>query len=230
MQKVRWTTCSKGWTIVPAAGIHLENDQLQNLFSSNPVTFSEVGTLRGNQTTIEVKNPNLIARLAAALILLALDVAAQKNPSLTDPEVASVAVVANQIDIGYAEIAAKKSKSTQVLKFAETMKRDHTAVIEQAVALAKKLGVTPKDNPVSKSLLADAEMTKKLLNGKSGAAFDKAYIDNEVTYHKAVIAAVENLLIPETDNTELKQILQNVLPALKAHLAHAEMVQKEHKQ
>ncbi|WP_276500205.1 DUF4142 domain-containing protein [Terrimonas pollutisoli] len=153
-------------------------------------------------------------------------VIAQQNPKLSDPEVASVAVTANQIDISYAEIAKKKSKDAEVLKFAETMARDHKAVIEQAAALVKKLGVTPKDNAVSQKLLADAEKTKKSLRAKSGKAFNKAYIDNEVAYHKAVINAVENLLIPETDNAELKTLLQNVLPALKAHLGHAEMIQK----
>lgn len=165
--------------------------------------------------------------LAANIIFLfGQHLQAQNNPSLTDPEVASVAVVANQIDIGYADIAQKRSKDAEVLKFAATMKRDHAAVIDQAAALVKKLGVTPKDNSVSQKLLADADKTKKLLNGKSGKAFNKAYVDNEVAYHKAVIDAVEKLLIPETDNAELKQLLQKVLPTLKAHLEHAEMVQK----
>ena len=145
---------------------------------------------------------------------------------LSDPEVASVAVVANQIDIGYAEIAKKKSKDADVLKFAETMANDHAAVIEKASALVKKLGVTPKDNDVSKKLLADAKKTKEFLESKSGDAFNKAYVDNEVAYHKAVIDAVEGLLIPESDNAELKALLQNVVPALKAHLGHAEMLQK----
>jgi putative membrane protein len=151
---------------------------------------------------------------------------AQQNPKLSDPEVASVAVVANQIDISYAEIAKEKSTNADVLKFAETMTNDHRAVINQAVALAKKLGVTPQDNSVSQKLLADAENTKKALRATSKHAFDKAYIDNEVAYHKAVIGAVEGLLIPDTDNAELKELLVNVLPALKVHLAHAEMVQK----
>jgi putative membrane protein len=159
-------------------------------------------------------------------ILINLVAFAQNNPGLTDPEVASVAVVANQIDIAYAEIAKEKSKDTEVLKFAQTMINDHNAVIAQAGALVKKLNVTPKDNEVSKKLLADAETTKKSLREKSGKAFDKAYVDNEVTYHKAVISTVEGLLIPETDNAELKDLLQNVVPALKAHLGHAEMLQK----
>jgi putative membrane protein len=159
-------------------------------------------------------------------ILIGAPAFSQQNPKLSDPEVASVAVVANQIDISYAEIAKKKSKDAEVLKFAETMIRDHNAVIVQAAALVKKLGVTPKDNAVSKKLLADAEKTKKSLRSKSGKSFDKAYVDNEVAYHKAVIAAVESLLIPETENQELKALLQNVVPALKAHLGHAEMLQK----
>lgn len=172
---------------------------------------------------------NLITYLVSFLIysaMLSMPGYSQDKPKLTDPEVASVAVVANQIDISYADVAKERSKDAQILKFAETMTADHKAVIDQAAALVKKLGVTPKDNAVSQQLLADAEKTKKELRSKQGNAFNKAYIDNEVAYHKAVIAAVEGLLIPETDNQELKQLLQNVVPALKTHLAHAEMVQK----
>jgi putative membrane protein len=146
---------------------------------------------------------------------------------LTDPEVASVAVTANQIDISYAEIAKKRSKNADILNFAETMANDHAAVIKQAADLAKKLGVTPKDNAVSRKLMSDAEKTIKQLKEKKGAEFDKAYIDNEVAYHKAVIDAVKNLLIPETDNKELKDLLQNVVPALDSHLEHAQMVQNK---
>ena len=160
-------------------------------------------------------------------VMLSAPVFAQENPKLSDAEVASVAVVANQIDINYGEIAKKKSKNADILKFAETMISDHKAVIAQAGALVKKLGVTPKDNAVSQKLLTDAEKTKKTLRSKSGKAFDNAYIDNEVTYHKAVIAAVESLLIPETENQELKTLLENVVPALKTHLEHAIMVQNK---
>lgn len=165
-------------------------------------------------------------KMLLCLVILDNPVFAQGNPKLSDEEVASVAVVANQIDIGYAEIAKEKSKDPEVLKFAETMIRDHNAVIGQASALVKKLGVTPKDNAVSQKLSAGAEKTKKDLRAKSGKAFDKDYIDNEVAYHKAVISTVEGVLIPETENSELKELLQGIVPALKTHLSHAEMVQK----
>ena len=176
-----------------------------------------------------MKNLKTLTTVFVSASLLAGSVCAQENPKLSDPEVAHVAVVANQIDIAYAAIAKEKSKDADILKFAETMTNDHNAVINQASALVKKLNVTPKENSVSQKLLADAEVAKKSLRAKSGKAFNKAYIDNEVTYHKAVIGAVEGLLIPEAENAELKALLQNVVPALKTHLEHAEMVQKMYK-
>lgn len=165
--------------------------------------------------------------LMALVAFLTVDSYGQDAPKLTDPEIAHVGVVANQIDIDYAAIALKKSKNKGVKNFAETMSRDHAGVIDQATALVGKLGVTPKDNAVSQSLLADAAKTTEMLNSKKGKAFDKAYIDNEVAYHKAVIGAVRDLLIPGATNGELKGLLQAILPALEAHLKHAEMVQKD---
>ena len=149
----------------------------------------------------------------------------QKSPTLSDAEIASVAVVANQIDISYAEIALEKSKNKEIRAFATRMVIDHNAVIQQAVDLVTKLSVTPKDNAVSQSLLEGAKKTKKSLQKAGKKDFDKTYIDNEVAYHKAVISAVKDLLIPQSDNKELKALLEAVLPALEAHLEHAEMVQ-----
>ncbi|MCE7992665.1 MAG: DUF4142 domain-containing protein [Roseivirga sp.] len=152
---------------------------------------------------------------------------AQGNPKLSDAEVAMVAVVANQIDVSYAEIAQKKSRNADVKKFAETMLNDHNSVLGLAGELAKKLGVTPKENAVSKSLLEGADKTKKELNSMRGKKFDKFYIDNEVAYHEAVINAVEGLLIPETENQELKDLLISAVPIFKTHLAHAKSVQEK---
>jgi putative membrane protein len=157
--------------------------------------------------------------------LLTISAVAQDN-KLSDAEIASVAVVANQIDIDAARLAQQKSKDATVVEFAKTMISDHQSVIEKASALVKKLGVTPKDNALSQQLLASAEKTKKSLLAKSGQAFNRAYVDNEVAYHQAVIAAVEGRLIPEATNQELKDLLQSVLPVLRTHLEHAQMVQK----
>lgn len=151
--------------------------------------------------------------------------AAATPAKLTDPEIASIAVTADQIDIDYAAIAKAKSKNKAVLEFAATMAKDHGSVNAKAIALAKKLGVTPQDNPTTQSLLAQAATTKEMLNSKSGSDFDTAYINNEVAYHKAAIGVVENSLIPDATNPELKSLLAAALPIFKGHLEHAEMIQ-----
>jgi len=174
---------------------------------------------------------NTLTKTAICLVistgLLSLPAKAQKSQKLTDPEIASVAVTANQIDIDYANIAIKKTNNADVKKFAETMAKDHQAVINKAVALVTKLKVTPKDNATSKAFLAGAKKTKAMLNSKNGKAFDKAYVDNEVAYHKAAINEVQNVLIPNAANGELKALLQSALPLFKEHLGHAEMIQKQ---
>lgn len=164
--------------------------------------------------------------LFACVVLFATPANSQeKAPKLSDPEIASVAVTANQIDVNYGKIALKKSNDKVVRKFAQSMIDDHSNIIKQAAALAGKLGVTPKDNAMTQNLLDGAKATKRKLNKASGDNFDKAYIDNEVAYHEAVISAVKKVLIPQTENAQLKEMLVKVSPLLESHLKMAEMAQ-----
>jgi len=174
----------------------------------------------------KIKNFAAVTTITMSFLAVCAFPSFAQTAKLTDPEIASIAVTSNQVDIDQAAVAKERSKNPDVIHFAETMTNDHKAVIAQAVALVTKLKVTPKDNAVSKKLTADAAKTIATLKTKSGKAFDKAYVDNEVAYHKAVISVVQGTLIPATTNAELKALLQKVVPALKAHLEHAEMVQK----
>jgi putative membrane protein len=140
----------------------------------------------------------------------------------TDPQIAHIAYTAGQLDIDAAQQALKMSKNADVRAFAEQMVKDHAAVNTMALDLCKKLGVTPEDNDTSKSLTKAATAKRAELAKLSGAAFDRAYIENEVAYHKAVNGAVETLLIPSATNGELKSLLQTGLKIFQGHLQHAE--------
>jgi putative membrane protein len=87
--------------------------------------------------------------------------------------------------------------------------------------------VTPEDNDTSKSLTSGGMATRTRLAGLSGKAFDKAYVDNEVTYHQTVLDALDKTLIPNASNAELKALLVKVRPAFVAHLEHAKHIQAE---
>jgi putative membrane protein len=145
----------------------------------------------------------------------------------SDPQIAHIAYTAGVIDVEAGKLALEKSQNQDVRAFAQQMIGDHTAVNDQALALVKKLNVTPEDNPTSQSLTKQAEATRQKLAGLSGAAFDKAYVDNEVAYHKTVNGALANTLIPNAQNSELKSLLQNGLTIFQAHLEHAERVAQQ---
>jgi putative membrane protein len=85
--------------------------------------------------------------------------------------------------------------------------------------------VTPQDNDTSKALKAGGDKNIANLKTLSGAAFDKAYVDQEVTYHQAVLDAIDKTLIPGATNAELKALLVKVRPAIAAHLEHAKHLQ-----
>jgi putative membrane protein len=170
-------------------------------------------------------------KLAAALaaLLLAPAVASAQSPKPTDPQIAHIAYTAGQLDIAAAQLALQKSKNKDVVAFATDMERDHKAVNEQALALVKKLNVTAKDNDTSKALTKQAAEKRAELAKLSGAAFDKAYIDNEVAYHKTVNGALQNTLIPSATNPELKDLLTTGLKIFQGHEQHAEHVAAEFK-
>src|SRR5581483_8504268 len=101
----------------------------------------------------------------------------------------------DSIDIAAGKLAESKSKNKEVKAFAKQMVTDHTAVNKQASALAKKLGVTPKDNPTSDSLKKGAQENMDNLKKLKGAEFDKQYVDHEVAYHQAVLDTIDQTLI-----------------------------------
>jgi putative membrane protein len=128
------------------------------------------------------------------------------------------------IDISAAKLAESKASNKEVKAFAADMVRDHEAVNKQALDLVKKLNVKPEDNDTSKALSKQAADKRAELDKLSGAAFDKAYIANEVAYHKTVNGALETQLIPSASNAELKNLLQTGLKIFQGHQQHAEHV------
>jgi putative membrane protein len=160
--------------------------------------------------------------IAGSLLLPAAGAFAQ---GITDAQIASIVVTANQVDIDAGELAASKSRNAEVKKFAQLMVTDHTGVNKSATDLVTRLKVTPEDNDTSRSLKAGGETNVAALKALKGAAFDKAYVDHEVVYHQAVLDAVDKTLIPGAKNEDLKALLVKVRPAFVAHLEHAKHVQ-----
>lgn len=145
--------------------------------------------------------------------------------ALGDAQIAAIVVAANQVDVDAGQLALRKSTNPEVKQLAERMVTDHNAVNKAAIELVTKLKVTPEETATSKQLTASGAATRAKLEALDGVAFDRAYVDNEVAYHEAVIGVLDGQLIPSATNAELKDALVGVKPAFDAHLQHAKQLQ-----
>lgn len=158
---------------------------------------------------------------AATLVALLFSSNGLQAQSVTDAQIASIVVTANQVDVDAGKLAGARAAGDEVKAFARLMVADHTGVNKAAADLAARLEITPQDNPTSRSLKAAGEKNVAHLATLKGPAFDRAYIDQEVAYHQQVIDALDKTLIPNATNAELKALLVKVRPAFVAHLEHA---------
>jgi putative membrane protein len=143
----------------------------------------------------------------------------------SDANIVALLDEANAADSSAGAIANTKGTSSAVRTFARDMMRDHHQLRAQGQALAKKLNVTPaapSDDPVPG--MAQNE-TNTLNTTAKGKDFDKAYIDAEVDAHKAVLDLATKAA-GQTQNTELKNLIQKAAPVIQAHLDKAESIQK----
>ena len=159
---------------------------------------------------------------AAASLTISGAAMSQDAAKPNDAQIAHIAYTAGQIDVAAGQQALAKSHNPAVRAFAEEMVRDHAAVNDKALALVTKLGVTPEANATSTALSAQAAQKHAELDKLDGAAFDRAYVANEVAYHNTVNGALRGLLIPSANNGELKSLLETGLVLFSEHQKHAE--------
>jgi putative membrane protein len=167
--------------------------------------------------------------LAAGVLTLASALSFAQAGAPNDAQIAGIVVAANTVDINAGELAKSAAQNKEVKDFAQRMITDHTGVNKQATALVTKLKMTPDGSETSKALKDGGVANIAKLKRLKGAAFDKAYVDNEVTYHQTVLDAIDKTLLPNAKNAELKALLEKVRPAIDAHLQHAKQIQKSMK-
>ena len=162
------------------------------------------------------------AALAAPLIVLAQ----VKNaaPAIDDAAIVGIFDIANTWDIETGSLATTKAAGKEVKDFGAMLARDHKVVQDSGRALATKLKVTPTPVAADFPLKVQHDAAMKKLQGLSGAAFDKAFLEHEVAYHKAVIEAVNKSFLPAIKSVELKAFVQKIAPAFVAHQVAAEQL------
>lgn len=165
----------------------------------------------------------------ATITLLSAPAAAQgtgASNTLNDPTIVAIFDAANTADIETGALAAERGSTKEVRDFGSMLARDHNQVRQQGRDLARKLGVTPTP-PKSDQAAKDHAAAMARLRGLTGPAFDRAFLQHEAAFHKAVIDAVTSTLLPAIQNSELKALVTKVAPAFEAHMLAAQNLEKK---
>ena len=164
-----------------------------------------------------------VAMLAASATFMIVHPASAQTagPALDDATIVAIFDAANTVDIETGRLAAERGSTKAVREYGEMLVRDHSAVRQQGRDLAGKLHVTPTPPAGDAAAKAHAR-TMTSLRALEGDAFDRAFLQHEIAFHKGVIDAIEGRLLPAIRNDELRALVVRVAPAFQAHMVSAE--------
>ncbi len=148
--------------------------------------------------------------------------AANSTTGPTDRQIAAIVVAANTAEIAAGQCAENTSEDKNVKRFAHQMIKEHKSVNKATLDLISKLKMKAEKNDTSRALDKDGKANLAALKKLTGHAFDKAYVEQEVTGHQAVLDEIDKSLLPNVSNGELRTLLQQTRPAVAAHLEHAQ--------
>jgi len=141
--------------------------------------------------------------------------------SRPDADFAVEAANGGMAEVELGKLAQEKASSTQVKNFGAMMIKDHSMANMEMKELAKDKKITLPDSIDTKE-----KELKMALSGKSGADFDRAYVEAMVKDHKEDIAAFEAAR-GKVKYPEMTALIDKTLPMLKMHLQTIEGIQKQ---
>lgn len=152
------------------------------------------------------------------------DVAPVSGPRATDGNIVAIILAANNTDLSYARLVPSRARGADVKAFAQRMTTDHTILNVKVSDIALRNDIKAEDDATSLDFRDHSAQRRDILRELDGARFDSTYIANEVQYHTELLAAIETVLTPNARNSELREFVGSLKPAVSAHLAHAQQI------
>ncbi len=145
-------------------------------------------------------------------------------PGVTDANISSVAQNFNTGEIRLEEFAATRSTNASVKAFAQTMARDHSESNSRLGGILSSQQIQPAPSAASTEIQQSESNALASLQSRSGADFDRTYMDAEINHHRWVINQLDSSLIPGARDSSLKNYLMGVRSTEAAHLQEAERI------
>lgn len=168
-----------------------------------------------------MKFKNLLLTIAIS----ALPFAAVNAQALNDHQIAEILETANDAEIDAAKLAEDDAENKEVKEFAKHMINEHKMNNKDMKSVVKKTKIDPEKSELSKALKENAKNMKDLLKKQDDLAFDKLYIEQQITMHTQLLNDLEQKFIPAAQKPEFKAHLEKTKTHVQAHLEKAKAIQ-----
>lgn len=143
---------------------------------------------------------------------------------MSDGGVAEVARTANTGEIEQAQLAVTKATNASVREYAEQMIADHTQANQRLDELLQQQNLTTSQAPLANELRQNAATAMETLRSVEGDAFDRTYIETQISVHEWLLRSLDENLIPAARSDELETYLQTMRGTVAEHLERARQI------
>jgi putative membrane protein len=141
---------------------------------------------------------------------------------LQDEELAAVHLAQGEGAEEKAQLAEARAASPSVRRFADHMMRDHNAANDALSDAMDRIGLVAKENAVSQRIEEEERVAlDSLAATPEGAAFDRAYMIDQVKAVERALDLLDSKLLPGARRPELRAALAEARAAAEAHLREA---------
>jgi putative membrane protein len=144
--------------------------------------------------------------------------------ALTDEQVAAVTLMASASEVEQARLAEARATATTVRRFADHMMADHNASAQKQSELLQRLGLTARENAMTAELALRMRRVIDALRDESGAPFDHAYMQAQIGEHERLLTLIDETLLPNVQQPELRASLSVARSRMVEHLAQARQI------
>jgi putative membrane protein len=125
-------------------------------------------------------------------------------------------------EVEQGELAQKKASDPRVRAYAEKVVSDHKARMLKDQQLMSGLGISAKENDISKQIKSSADRQNAHLESLSGIDFDRTYLDNQIGYYRMVLDTFDRDLLPNARDAQIRATLQSAREKANDHLKEAQ--------
>lgn len=160
------------------------------------------------------------AALAASGAMLLWPVAAMAQGAPPTPDFIKAAAQTDKFERDEGRLAETQAGSTKVKDFGREMVAAHTKTTAALKAAIAKAGLPP---PAPPTLTQEQASNLATLRGLHGAAFDKAYIAQQIQAHQTALGVMQ-AYAASGDNAVIRKAAADTVPIVQSHLGMAQQL------